>query len=806
MAGSPRILLIDSYDSFTFKSVKYPLTDVYTKSSCSLASLCKRAIPGCLIHIIKNDALPTSSFIPLLQYFDAVIIGPGPGSPDNPKDIGVVRDVWHVSDEYLLPVFGVCLGLQSLAVEHGAAIRRLNTVKHGQVSQIQHDCTDIFQDVGSVHAVRYHSLHIKLSGQADLQPLAWTDDEEKDGRVIMALKHTRKPFWAVQYHPESVCTEGGGEDVLRNFWRLALRWSEVNARIVLPWTNALDDLAGPCWPKVLPALRGDTELPAVPVATRTLYLTCTDVSRICEMLNVEDDSKDFVLLDSAAAPGRFSIIACLTPTSSKITYSIGDSFVRIRQGQDVAFAELGSLDIWAWLAAYMCRRKARGGHSVVPFWGGLVGYLSYELGVRNLTSTAPPSAPHSRHPDVNLVFVERSIVLDISCRVAYVQTIVPSDLEWLEGMSSRLQKTLAVPAVTACLPLSPECPIVTPAITLPDRAEYISKIVAAKEWLFSGDSYELCVTAPTRIRAPKSPSAVAHGTSSSWELYKTLRARNPAPHSAYLRLHPSTLLSSSPERFLSYSRAPENLCQLRPIKGTVRKAPGITRAVAEEMLAGSKKEVAENLMIVDLIRHDLHSAIGEDVHVRQFCAVEEYETVWQLVSVIEGRPAPTVKGKTHSDLGWEVLRASLPPGSMTGAPKKRSVEILRDLEDAERGIYSGVLGYADVGGGGDWAVIIRSCFKHDNSSAVQLEGGVLDDTGSSTPDSVTGSFDELSERLRALHDAGRQESTPADTLYDEWTLGAGGAITALSDPVAEWDEMVTKVESVLRAFNEYGSH
>ena len=97
----------------------------------------------------------------------------------------------------------------------------------------------------------------------------------------------------------------------------------------------------------------------------------------------------------------------------------------------------------------------------------------------------------------------------------------------------------------------------------------------------------------------------------------------------------------------------------------MRKVPGLTRAVAEEMLLGSKKEVAENLMIVDLIRHDLHSVVGEDVHVKQFCAVEEYETVWQLVSVIEGRPSGGPKDSNSSITGWDVLRSCLPPGLCT---------------------------------------------------------------------------------------------------------------------------------------------
>ncbi|KAJ8472971.1 hypothetical protein ONZ51_g8165 [Trametes cubensis] len=775
-----------SYDSFTF----------------NLAALCKRAIPECRVHIIKNDALPSHVLLPFLKYFDAVVVGPGPGSPETPTDVGVVKDIWHVEESLLTPVFGVCLGLQSLAVEHGARIQRLNVVKHGQVSEVLHDGADLFHGVGEVHAVRYHSLHVELPAGTDhLEPLAWADDGEENGRVLMALKHAYKPFWSVQYHPESVCTTSGGTSVLRNFWRLATDWSPAHGRTTLPWTPAVEAAVGPCWPSVRAeaTTKFDPQHTSTSVATRTLRLPTLDATQICELLGVEDESGDFVLLDSAAAPGRFTIIGCLTGTSARITYFVGDSFVRLRQGRDVALVELGSLDIWAWLTSYMRRKRAHGGTPDVPFWGGLVGYLSYELGVHTLTPTPPRSG--SPHPDVNLVFVERSIVIDSHTKTVYVQSILSGDEDWVEDMTARLQSLASSPnpSVQRTTPAQVSSPGLDPVVSLPDRSEYISKIVAAKEWLSSGDSYELCVTAPTRVRARKAPSAVARGTSSSWELYKTLRSRNPAPHSAYIRLHPSTLLSSSPERFLSYSRAPDSLCQLRPIKGTVRKAPGITRAVAEELLAGSKKEVAENLMIVDLIRHDLHSVVGDDVHVRQFCSVEEYETVWQLVSVIEGRPAPSVKDKTHSDLGWEVLRASLPPGSMTGAPKKRSVEILRDLEGGERGIYSGVLGYADVGGGGDWAVIIRSCFKHEERPPTRdaLRSHQQETARSLGPSNDVPNGDGAASKT--------SQALAPDSLFDEWTLGAGGAITALSDPEAEWDEMITKVESVLRAFKDIGS-
>ncbi|KAH9951029.1 para-aminobenzoic acid synthetase [Amylocystis lapponica] len=752
MSGHPRILLIDSYDSFTH----------------NLAALCRRAIPDCNVHIIRNDDLVVSELIPLLPYFSAVIIGPGPGSPEHPSDIGVVKDIWTVSDRYLLPVFGVCLGLQSLAVEFGASLNRLDVVKHGQISRIIHEGVEIFKGIGDIAAVRYHSLHVKLCGDEEVEPLAWADDADDNGRVVMALKHKTRPFWAVQYHPESVCTREGGEEVLHNFWRLAKNWSTIKRRVVVPWTAVAERIVGPPWPQ--PVITPQKSLPTrdSTVTTRRVELRDLTLTGICQSLGVEDDSTDFVFLESAAQPGRFSIIGCLTSESTRITYFLGESFIRVREKGKCYRHDLGTRDVWSWLAAFMQTRRARGGQEV-PFWGGLVGYLSYELGISEQRS--------GHHPDVNLVFVERSVVVDSTSGQVYIQSLFPEDIDWLDGMASKLEQMGRSPSdATSTRRKRRKSTAASPLVTLPDREHYIASIERAKEFLFSGDSYELCLTAPTHISIPKSVSTSQGGGSSSWDLYKSLRARNPAPHSAYLRLHPSTLLSSSPERFLSFSRPPHTTCQLRPIKGTVRKAPGITRAVAEKALVGSTKEVAENLMIVDLIRHDLHGVVGEDVEVKQFCKVEEYETVWQLVSVIEGKLSPEVEALSGANIGWEVLRKSLPPGSMTGAPKKRSVEILQSLEGQERGIYSGVFGYWCVGGGGDWSVTIRSCFKHDDASGHPTTRTEPQETHS--------------------------DSTHNNLETDEWTLGAGGAITALSDPEAEWEEMVVKVESVLRAFGE----
>jgi para-aminobenzoate synthetase len=796
-SGMPhRILLIDSYDSFTYKSVSaFPRSTRETDlSPSSLACLCRRSITNCRIHIIKNDQFSLSEILPYLGYFAAVIVGPGPGSPERPEEVGIIKDLWKIANEHLLPIFGVCLGLQSLGVEFRAKLKRLDVVKHGQVSHIYHEGIDIFKGVGEVNGVRYHSLHVELAADGELQQLAWSDDGEENGLVVMALKHTSKPFWAVQYHPESVCTDGGGSEVISNFWRLARNWAGTHERRPRPWSATAQDIIGPSWPQVLSNI--PSKVPSVIGTVTTHVFSSPDLATttICELFGVSDESTSFVLLDSVAQPGRFTIIGVLNHSTPKITYFTGESFVTMTKGSIPIRQSLRSHDIWSWLAAFMRGRKFQGGSSEIPFWGGLVGYLSYELGVRSLSVPRRTEEVKS-HPDINLVFVERSIVRDSVTGNVYVQSLIPNDDAWISDTAARIKDAvrpldLDVDQVTSRQKCYEALTSNAPIVMLPDKASYISRIKSAKDHLFAGDSYELCVTAPTRIIRDKlSTKSNDKPTSSSWELYKTLRSKNPAPYSGYIRLHPSTLVASSPERFLSYSRGPGTVCQLRPIKGTLRKGPGVTRAVAEQALAGNRKEVAENLMIVDLIRHDLHGVVGEDVEVRKFCGVEESETVWSLVSVIEGKlPLSALNiPNLDSELGWEVLSRSLPPGkyihfylrrlvvvdiswigSMTGAPKKRSVEILQNLEDSSRNIYSGVFGYWCVGGGGDWSVVIRSCFKYDDQT--------------DTP-----SNDVL------------RPSTIANDK-EEWVIGAGGAITALSDPEAEWDEMIVKLQSALGAF------
>lgn len=559
-------------------------TIIIARRSCdpSVAALCRTSIPGCEIHIIKNDQFTIRQLIPHLPHFAAVIVGPGPGSPENLRDIGVIKSLWKLPDEVLPPVFGVCLGLQSLCVEFGAQLKRLTVVKHGLISKIQHTGEDLFEGVGSIEAVRYHSLHVDISGCPELEELAWADDGSENGRVVMGVRHITKPFWAVQYHPESVRTIGGGKQILQNFWSFVK--SRNANRNTKPWGSSQSSTFGLPWPQLsipdAPIPKSQIIIPRN-VNTAVVHLPHLSTSEVCELLGARDESSPFVVLDSAAKPGRFTIIGSLLSTSSQFIYYCRDSFVTVKTGDSTRKEQLGTSDIWSWIKSLMRQKRGFIGSPDIPFWGGLLGILSYEIGVNKLKVRSQRRWTGRRHPDLNMVFVERSVVVDSTTKNVYVQSLLSNDDAWVSETIASLKEVSALDA-TETSPTK-----LVPRITTPKESLYKSRISLAKEKLFAGESYELCLTALSHISLPR----IQSDSSSSWRLFRDLRKANPAPHSAYLRLHPTTLVSSSPERFLSFSRPANPVYQLRPIKGTVRKGPGITRAVAEDALIGSPKEV-----------------------------------------------------------------------------------------------------------------------------------------------------------------------------------------------------------------------
>jgi len=347
-----------------------------------------------------------------------------------------------------------------------------------------------------------------------------------------------------------------------------------------------------------------------------------------------------------------------------------------------------------------------------PFTGGYVGYFGYEWGSRH--------KHRSPYPDSILLRIEQFLAIDHSENVLYLVGLDP----WLDDMERRL---------AAITPRATErwnrpAPIARYIVSRPD---YLRKIGECLSLIRAGESYELCLT--NKVCLDTDIPALTY--------YETLRRTNPAPYSAFLQLGDIQVASTSPECFLRIDR--ERRAESRPIKGTTRRGRDAEEdARLHDLLASDTRYRAENLMIVDLVRHDL-SRVCEvgSVHVPRLMEVETYETVHQLVSTIAGQ-------LRHEVTTMDCVRALFPGGSMTGAPKMRSMELLDELEPTARGIYSGAIGYLGFNGTADLSIVIRTAV---------FQGGHV-------------------------------------------SLGVGGAIVAQSDPEAEWDEMQLKAQALLRAF------
>lgn len=382
--------------------------------------------------------------------------------------------------------------------------------------------------------------------------------------------------------------------------------------------------------------------------------------------------------------------------------------------------------------------------SAAPFQLGWVGWLGYEL-KRELGS--PDGAAAARRTpagglpeaEAHLFCATHAVVIDHHREELEIQSLQP-DPAWDQEVAAALAE---LESDRSEQPAAPPAELRNLRVR-DSQEEYMAAIRTAQEEIRSGTTYEICLTTAV--------SAEVHGAAAGVELFARMRERNRAPFTQYLRL-PSgegsgtEILSTSPERYLSVTpEGPGSTVRSEPIKGT-RPRGGTEeedQALAQD-LRTHPKDRAENVMITDLVRNDLsiHAETGT-LRTERLCAVESYPSVHQMVSTVSAQ----LDRQAHPA---DVIAAAFPPGSMTGAPKISTMNILEELETGPRGAYSGVAGYFSRSGAADLSVLIRTA--------------VLTDDGD----------------RRHLH------------------LGLGGAITADSDPEAEWEEVRTKSAGVLGA-------
>lgn len=427
------------------------------------------------------------------------------------------------------------------------------------------------------------------------------------------------------------------------------------------------------------------------------------------------DGKHSFLLESAESTekgGRWSLVG----SHPRMVFEARDRQISIREGSAERKLQ-AEKDLLATLEKEMEPYRPVHHGDLPVFYGGMVGYLSYDA-VRQFEPTLPDSPPDSLGvPDAMFILADTLLVFDHRLRRLLVvanafidQADSPEDAYMaacsrIEAMVETLNCPLHVPALNGLIHVDP-----VEARSNTTQDEYEEMVRAGKELIAAGDIFQFVPS--QRFETPFDLPAV--------DLYRALRLVNPSPYMFILELDGFSLVGSSPE---VHVRSIDGRIDIRPIAGT--RWRGKTQqeddALAEDLL-GDPKECAEHLMLVDLARNDVgRIAKHASVKVDDFMIIERYSHVMHIVSNVSGQLAPG-----HS--AYDVLRATFPAGTVSGAPKIRAMEIINSLEKNKRCAYAGAVGYFGFDGSHDSCITLRTCLLKDGKAYVQAGAGVVADS------------------------------------------------------------------------------
>ncbi|KAJ6357913.1 hypothetical protein OIU78_005697 [Salix suchowensis] len=833
-----RTLLIDNYDSYTY--------NIYQELS---------VVNGVPPVVIRNDEWTWEDVCHYLyekRAFDNIVISPGPGSPTCATDIGIcLRLLLECRD---IPILGVCLGHQALGYVNGARIVHASEPVHGRLSEIEHNGSRLFDNIPSgrksgFKVVRYHSLIIDWKAlPKELIPIAWTSssthsflespnsglnpDTCKDhicantsfdtfssrsyngaswsfsnpgrmqgGKALMGIMHSTRPHYGLQFHPESIATCHGRQifenfrEITEDYWQgLRPRSTFMNERNAHYTACMQVHVASQLLrvPRIGSLVHKEDAQPFREAFRRSQLLGNADVNchGISSALKFPESSinarhlklkwrkfdklaalvggarnifnklfgackaENTFWLDSSSVEkkrARFSFMGGKDgPLWRQMTFRLSDQsdmdfkgggYLSIEDTEGSIksmFLEKGFLDFLNQELLSFTYDKEDFEELPFDFYGGYIGYIGYSLKVEcGMQSNRHKSST----PDACFFFADNFVVIDHLNDNVYILSLheeSTTSIPWLDDTENKLLCLEAsATRKLGASPIATVSPFEAGFLGEKSREQYIKDVSKCLEYIKDGESYELCLTSQMRKTV---------GEIDSLGLYLHLRDKNPAPYAAWLNFSNEDLCicCSSPERFLRLDR--NGILEAKPIKGTI--ARGVTPEEDEQLklkLQYSEKDQAENLMIVDLLRNDLGRVCEPgSVHVPHLMEVESYATVHTMVSTIRGKKKSNVSAV-------DSVRAAFPGGSMTGAPKLRSMELLDSLESSSRGIYSGSIGFFSYNQTFDLNIVIRTIIIHDS----------------------------------------------------EASMGAGGAVVALSNPEDEYDEMVLKTRASASAVRDF---
>lgn len=408
--------------------------------------------------------------------------------------------------------------------------------------------------------------------------------------------------------------------------------------------------------------------------------------------------------------GRFSFLG-LNPS---VLFQVQEGRVTIRrQGrEEVLLLEAGA-DPFEYLRRLLADLRAMAAPGLPRFWGGLVGYLGYDM-VRYI-ERLPDLTPPGPMPEARLMLADNLLIFDNLRQTIKVMSLVLLNPE----VSLKSQYEGALQAIEVLIErLGQPVPRSLPSLPRPSgslssnltRENFEAMVVRAKEYIAAGDVIQVVLSQCFQTPLRHDPL----------DLYRALRIINPSPYMFYLDHGDLQLVGASPEILV---RLEEGRITYRPIAGT--RPRGADEAADRELeaeLLADPKERAEHLMLVDLGRNDVGrvAKIGS-IRVPELFSIERYSHVMHIVSQVEGELAAGCDG-------LDVLRSTFPAGTVAGAPKVRAMEIIEELEPTRRGPYAGAVGYLGFGGNLDFCITIRSFAIHGGQVYLQVGAGIVADS------------------------------------------------------------------------------